>query len=730
MEMPYTIDESAGASNGSAYVSCHRWIIKRDDYDSRTLKNGSESSVAEKGRESAKSYLDVMDVRPTHVEFQAICQRHNNSGDADGYLEVRQVINSDDSNGYLRAYEVKNTERDENDGYLHSMYHTSNKYLREDEITIQFNEKGNVLDMHGYLKLCDVKPCGPIQNKKVVKCIQKERYEQWKRSYRRMKQSISVLVGLVLVTLCLFLLALFGILNGKVCSPPPPCLPDIPLKYTYSMGDNATIRYVLPTHFSNSTIYVDLHRTRVRNQDERLLQVENVNKPNTASIESGRISAMLTKSDGLIDITIKIQGTQCHDHGYIVINVSGILIVNVQLNITAPVKECPHTAVLNWNKTEFINCSACVGNAKWNVTWYRDRNGTYVPIPETNYSNVLTPLPLANNLVERVVSTVEFDLGVVFFKLVIRRTFCSDSGTFKVLILPESIEQNVTITVKGYLESCTPRMELTLIMQMSKTCSLCIGETSEVSNLTITRTVPETFNIATTQLMEREGNVKFSRDSLMIETNLISGLLTILFKWSRVQCTDEGYYEIVALGKYGVYHRNINISIYELGFLTPPVITKGHGGYVEGYNLSMACSVQNMACKMRELTLSLPNSNTTYECKNISLDTENRNDSYACSLSWTEFNISNDLNGTTFYCGYNYTHYNGTLFTLQTSLTIFVIPSNTCSGLQPRCQIPHPLGGGLFIECDSLNSFRPWEMTCPINQVFKPAQKPCEGQCG
>ncbi|KAK3604640.1 hypothetical protein CHS0354_007183 [Potamilus streckersoni] len=111
------------------------------------------------------------------------------------------------------------------------------------------------------------------------------------------------------------------------------------------MGENVTITQVFPILPFNSTIYVDFYRTRVRNQDESLLQVDNIDILNTVSIQLRRVSAMVTLSDGLIVITIKMQEIQCHDHGYIAINISGVLIIYLEVEVN--VDEEPTYKILN-----------------------------------------------------------------------------------------------------------------------------------------------------------------------------------------------------------------------------------------------------------------------------------------------------------------------------------------------------------------------------------------------
>ncbi|KAK3594199.1 hypothetical protein CHS0354_000066 [Potamilus streckersoni] len=486
------------------------------------------------------------------------------------------------------------------------------------------------------------------------------------------------------------------------------------------MGENVTITQVLPILPSDSTIYVDFYRTRVGNQDERLLQVDNIDMPNTVSIQLRRVSAMFTRSDGLIVITIKMQEIQCHDHGYIAINISGVLIIYLEVEVNATITPCPRTAAFKWNATEFIICSVCVGNATWNVTWFREGNGSYVPVPERNDPSILTPLSFTNGLEERIVSTVEFSLGVIIFKLVNRRVFCSDGGMYKVSLPPESTDRNVTVTVTvtGYLESCLPMWEIKLIDQVRKKCSFCIGETKYLSNLTIKQAGPETSMLESIQSLEGESKKINFRQFLIIEASLLSGLVNVQFNWSKVQCSDEGVYEISAFRNSVKTTRNISISIDELSFLKPPAIIQddgSYGGFAEGFNLSLACSVANIGCKKRAINLTLSDRNTTFECKDISLGTE-KNESYACSLTWTEFNISRDLNETTFYCGYTYTHYNGTEILFESNLRIFVIPDGTCKNVKPGCKMSHPLGERYFIECEERSPYRPWEKFCKDQQ--------------
>ncbi|KAK3604639.1 hypothetical protein CHS0354_007182 [Potamilus streckersoni] len=307
---------------------------------------------------------------------------------------------------------------------------------------------------------------------------------------------------------------------------------------------------------------------------------------------------------------------------------------------------CPRTAAFKWNATEFINCSVCIGNATWNVTWFREGNGSYVPVPERNDPNILNPLSFTNGLEERIVSTVDFAFCVIFFKLVNRRVFCFDGGMYKVSLLPESTDRSltVTVTINGSLETCLPMWEIKLIDQVRKKCSFCIG--------------PEASKLASIQSLEGESKKINFRDFLIIEASFLSGLVNVQFKWSRIQCSDEGFYEISVFRNSVRTIRDISISIDESAFLKPPAIIQEdgeYGGFVEGFNLSLTCNVANMGCKKREINLTLPNRNTTFKCKDISLGTEKINESYACSLTWTEFNISRDLNETTMYCGYSYT---------------------------------------------------------------------------
>ncbi|KAK3588246.1 hypothetical protein CHS0354_013311 [Potamilus streckersoni] len=599
------------------------------------------------------------------------------------------------------------------DGYI---THVQN----ENEITIQFNPNGYLVDEHGYLRLFDENQTKSIQGD----------YEGLKRTNVQMKISIFILVGLFLLALCAFLLSYFCILpcKGPECPDPPepPKQFSCPVKYTFFLGENASVACVLPKLVNYTSLYVDQHKTRVSNQDKRLLQVGDVYQQDSVSTDSGRISTRMTGSQESISILIAIHVTHCDDHGYILINISGGIALTIVIEVNASYTPCPQTALFQWNTTEWINCSACIGNTTWNVIWHREGKGIYIP-----YLEKATSFIDGSNI--RMVPKVKFALGVIHFNLLNQRVFCSDGGMYSAAVYVDHTILNFTIKVdvNGFIESCNGMWEIKLIDLTRKACSICIGETEDAFNVSIFQDSVDISTSSSVQLLQGQSNINKFRDFLTIETYIDAGVLKVLFGWSRVQCIDSGFYLVEARGRYGTIQRNISIVVDELAFLKVPKIVQEDGlsgGFAEGFNLTLTCTVENIGCKKREIFLSLGDRNTTTDCKNIALGANNINESYACSLAWTEVNISRDFNGTSFYCGYNYTHYNETLLIFRNEIQVFVIPGNFCEEYEGRCYRPHPLGGRFFIECDAKEK-RPWEFLCQEKLVFRHGPGECNGRC-